>query len=147
MFCSFLFSCTPGDEEQKDIRFCQLVMLYAELIRHDVFSHNAYLCTLISRGDLESTSSTHSASENILSSHDGVGKVDGRNQEMLHETIIEVKTFISFTGKPACMAYSTQGMILKHESKLFRMRPYASICFMRTFNFLRIVTPVVVYKK
>ena len=86
-----LFSCTSGEEEQKDSRFCQLVMLYGELIRRDVFSHNAYLCALISRGDLESTSSTHSASENVLISQDSAGKVDSRNHELLHETIIEVK--------------------------------------------------------
>ncbi|XP_046669089.1 mediator of RNA polymerase II transcription subunit 12 isoform X4 [Homalodisca vitripennis] len=32
--------------------FTNLVHLFAELIRHDVFSHDAYMCTLISRGDL-----------------------------------------------------------------------------------------------
>ena len=68
-------------------------MLYGELIRLDVFSHNSYLCTLISRGDLESTACSHSTSENTLSSQDGTGKVDGRNHEFLHETIIEVNNF------------------------------------------------------
>lgn len=32
--------------------FTNLVHLFAELTRHDVFSHDAYMCTLISRGDL-----------------------------------------------------------------------------------------------
>ena len=32
--------------------FANLVLLFAELIQHDVFSHDAYMCTLISRGDL-----------------------------------------------------------------------------------------------
>ena len=32
--------------------FTNLVHLFSELIRHDVFSHDAYMCTLISRGDL-----------------------------------------------------------------------------------------------
>lgn len=32
--------------------FTNLVHLFAELIRHDVYSHDAYMCTLISRGDL-----------------------------------------------------------------------------------------------
>ncbi|GAB6019774.1 hypothetical protein CHUAL_001322 [Chamberlinius hualienensis] len=32
--------------------FQNLVLLYAELIRSDVFSHDAYMCTLISRGSL-----------------------------------------------------------------------------------------------
>ncbi|XP_055373234.1 mediator of RNA polymerase II transcription subunit 12 [Condylostylus longicornis] len=38
--------------QQNRAQFINLVHLFSELIRHDVFSHNAYLCTLISRGDL-----------------------------------------------------------------------------------------------
>uniref|UniRef100_A0A0A9YNL5 Mediator of RNA polymerase II transcription subunit 12 n=1 Tax=Lygus hesperus TaxID=30085 RepID=A0A0A9YNL5_LYGHE len=34
------------------IMFTNLVHLFSELVRHDVFSHDAYMCTLISRGDL-----------------------------------------------------------------------------------------------
>ncbi|XP_065336450.1 mediator of RNA polymerase II transcription subunit 12 isoform X5 [Cloeon dipterum] len=34
------------------VMFGNLVHLFYELIRNDVFSHDAYLCTLISRGDL-----------------------------------------------------------------------------------------------
>ena len=34
------------------MEFFNLVLLFCELIRHDVFSHNIYMCTLISRGDL-----------------------------------------------------------------------------------------------
>ncbi|CAB0013481.1 unnamed protein product [Nesidiocoris tenuis] len=34
------------------IMFTNLVHLFSELVRHDVFSHDAYVCTLISRGDL-----------------------------------------------------------------------------------------------
>lgn len=32
--------------------FTNLIHLFAELVRRDVFSHDAYMCTLISRGDL-----------------------------------------------------------------------------------------------
>lgn len=32
--------------------FGNLVHLFYELVRNDVFSHDAYMCTLISRGDL-----------------------------------------------------------------------------------------------
>lgn len=38
--------------EQNRIKFTNLVHLFCELIRHDVFSHDAYMCTLISRGEL-----------------------------------------------------------------------------------------------
>lgn len=42
----------PDDCPQKKIAFTNLIHLFAELIRRDVFSHDAYMCTLISRGDL-----------------------------------------------------------------------------------------------
>lgn len=38
--------------DQNRIQFTNLVHLFCELIRHDVFSHDAYMCTLISRGEL-----------------------------------------------------------------------------------------------
>uniref|UniRef100_A0A674KJD7 Mediator complex subunit 12 n=1 Tax=Terrapene triunguis TaxID=2587831 RepID=A0A674KJD7_9SAUR len=41
----------PANESEK-VEFFNLVLLFCELIRHDVFSHNIYMCTLISRGDL-----------------------------------------------------------------------------------------------
>jgi mediator of RNA polymerase II transcription subunit 12 len=37
---------------QNKTQFKNLIHLFSELIRHDVFSHDAYMCTLISRGDL-----------------------------------------------------------------------------------------------
>lgn len=40
-----------GTQHNKS-QFTNLVHLFSELIRHDVFSHDAYMCTLISRGDL-----------------------------------------------------------------------------------------------
>lgn len=42
-------SCSP---QHSKVQFTNLVHLFSELIRHDVFSHDAYLRTLISRGDL-----------------------------------------------------------------------------------------------
>ncbi|KAE8584082.1 hypothetical protein XENTR_v10020816 [Xenopus tropicalis] len=41
----------PANESER-VEFYNLVLLFCELIRHDVFSHNMYMCTLISRGDL-----------------------------------------------------------------------------------------------
>lgn len=37
---------------QSKTQFTNLVHLFSELIRYDVFSHDAYMCALISRGDL-----------------------------------------------------------------------------------------------
>lgn len=41
-----------------------LVLLFSEFTRHDVFSHDAYMCTLISRGDLSITATARSRSPN-----------------------------------------------------------------------------------
>ncbi|CAJ0948971.1 unnamed protein product [Ranitomeya imitator] len=43
---------TDPTNEGERVEFFNLVLLFCELIRHDVFSHNVYMCTLISRGDL-----------------------------------------------------------------------------------------------
>lgn len=43
---------SPDDCSLKKTAFSNLVHLFTELIRRDVFSHDAYMCTLISRGDL-----------------------------------------------------------------------------------------------
>ncbi|KAL7979597.1 hypothetical protein Chor_004755 [Crotalus horridus] len=43
---------TDPSSENERVEFFNLVLLFCELIRHDVFSPNMYMCTLISRGDL-----------------------------------------------------------------------------------------------
>lgn len=57
---NFLDTDAPILEEnasaQNRTKFTNLVHLFSELIRHDVFSHDAYMCTLISRGDLQTMS-------------------------------------------------------------------------------------------
>ncbi|NWV85032.1 MD12L protein, partial [Dasyornis broadbenti] len=44
--------------------FVNLVLLFSEFTRHDVFSHDAYMCTLISRGDLPITAAPRPHSPN-----------------------------------------------------------------------------------
>ena len=44
---------SPSEDNQ--LAFANLIHLFSELIHHDVFSHDAYMCTLISRGDLISS--------------------------------------------------------------------------------------------
>ncbi|KAM6443084.1 mediator of RNA polymerase II transcription subunit 12-like protein isoform 5-T6 [Liasis olivaceus] len=51
----------PNSEFEKT-EFVNLVLLFGEFIRHDVFSHDAYMCTLISRGDLSVTAASRSRS-------------------------------------------------------------------------------------
>ena len=56
VFQSQLFQYLDGDAPtlEKKPEFSHLVLLFFELICHDVFSHDSYLCHLISRGDLNS---------------------------------------------------------------------------------------------
>ena len=51
---TFCFS-EESPTEDNQLAFANLIHLFSELIHHDVFSHDAYMCTLISRGDLISS--------------------------------------------------------------------------------------------
>ncbi|XP_072474419.1 mediator of RNA polymerase II transcription subunit 12-like protein isoform X5 [Notamacropus eugenii] len=51
-------SLSDPNSEYEKIEFVNLVLLFCEFIRHDVFSHDAYMCTLISRGDLSLSATT-----------------------------------------------------------------------------------------
>lgn len=62
---------------QNRTKFTNLVHLFSELIRHDVFSHDAYMCTLISRGDLQ-TMSNHL--QNVQSNLGGVSNKPSPHQ-------------------------------------------------------------------
>ncbi|GIY30273.1 mediator of RNA polymerase II transcription subunit 12-like protein [Caerostris extrusa] len=57
-FVNFLDTQAPVIDDrpssESKVAFANLVLLFAELIRHDVFSHDAYMCTLISRGSFAS---------------------------------------------------------------------------------------------
>ncbi|XP_040285885.1 mediator of RNA polymerase II transcription subunit 12-like protein [Bufo bufo] len=58
----------PNDEHEKT-EFINLVLLFCEFIRHDIFSHDAYMCTLISRGDLSVSNRSHSPNLEHLDDH------------------------------------------------------------------------------
>ncbi|XP_023221820.1 mediator of RNA polymerase II transcription subunit 12-like protein [Centruroides sculpturatus] len=59
LLVSFLDTQAPVIDEKSSsgnrTAFSNLVLLFAELIRHDVFSHDAYMCKLVSRGSFSST--------------------------------------------------------------------------------------------
>uniref|UniRef100_A0A8D2Q7F1 Mediator complex subunit 12L n=1 Tax=Varanus komodoensis TaxID=61221 RepID=A0A8D2Q7F1_VARKO len=55
-------SLSDPNSEYEKIEFVNLVLLFCEFIRHDVFSHDAYMCTLISRGDLSVTAASRARS-------------------------------------------------------------------------------------
>lgn len=80
---------------QHRAQFTNLVHLFCELIRHDVFSHDAYMCTLISRGDLLTTGcETVASSANkfaptnavtSIPSGPGTGPVSNRTSPAAHQ--------------------------------------------------------------
>ena len=39
-----------GSSTRERQAFINVILLFSELVKHDVFSHDAYMCTLISRG-------------------------------------------------------------------------------------------------
>lgn len=77
---NFLDKDAPVLEENGSIQnrsqFTNLVHLFSELIRHDVFSHDAYMCTLISRGDLLTGSSLSIKNTTAISA--GTGPVSNK---------------------------------------------------------------------
>ncbi|KAJ0181317.1 hypothetical protein K1T71_003402 [Dendrolimus kikuchii] len=66
-------NASPGNRQQ----FADLVHLFGELIRRDVFSHDAYMCTLISRGDL--ISPTEPTCTGMVSGHSVAPASNGNN--------------------------------------------------------------------
>ena len=57
--------------------FANLVLLFGEMIRHDIFSHDAYICTLISRGDLATAQPLHATTGGVGGG--GVEKMDSES--------------------------------------------------------------------
>ncbi|XP_065496636.1 mediator of RNA polymerase II transcription subunit 12-like protein [Caloenas nicobarica] len=53
----------PNSDHEKT-EFVNLVLLFSEFTHHNVFSHDAYMCTLISRGDLSITAAAQPHSPN-----------------------------------------------------------------------------------
>ena len=79
------------------LSFSNLILLFSELIRHDVFSHDAYMCTLISRGDLISSPALSSASENLLDLSSIKSNVESVKQEvMLHPELLITFLYICY---------------------------------------------------
>lgn len=50
-FLPMKFSNVGNISPQSEAQFTDLVHLFLELIKHDVFSHDTYMCTLISKSD------------------------------------------------------------------------------------------------
>ena len=69
-YCLYFIDNNPSQDNRQ--AFCNLILLFCELIRHDVFSHDAYMSTLISRGDLMPVPGIH-VSMNAIETLDPAG--------------------------------------------------------------------------
>lgn len=89
---------------QHRAQFTNLVHLFCELIRHDVFSHDAYMCTLISRGDLltsgcasvlsgASKAAAGSGATTGIPSGPGTGPVSNRASPAAHQQPMDEDMF------------------------------------------------------
>lgn len=99
---NFLDKDAPVLEENGSIQnraqFTNLVHLFSELIRHDVFSHDAYMCTLISRGDLLTGSSLSIKNSTAISA--GTGPVSNKTSPHNQNQGLDDDMFTGIDFKP-----------------------------------------------
>lgn len=99
---NFLDKEAPVLEENGSIQnrsqFTNLVHLFSELIRHDVFSHDAYMCTLISRGDLLTGSSLSIKNATGISA--GTGPVSNKTSPHNQNQGLDDDMFTGIDFKP-----------------------------------------------
>ncbi|XP_062609383.1 mediator of RNA polymerase II transcription subunit 12-like protein isoform X4 [Saccostrea cucullata] len=69
----------PNENDRQG--FANLIQLFSELIRHDVFSHDAYMCFLISRGDLMSSPSVMTVTTDCID----LSSIKSQNESVKHE--------------------------------------------------------------
>jgi len=86
---------SSGDNKQS---FANLVLLFSQLIHHDVFSHDAYICTLIGRGDLQTAPPSYggnafSTTSSVNPYHVDVASIksEGIKQEIHEEMKMELE--------------------------------------------------------
>lgn len=81
---TFFLQFNLPDDNPNDIdrqAFANLIQLFSELIRHDVFSHDAYMCFLISRGDLMSSPLVMTATTDCID----LSSIKSQSESVKHE--------------------------------------------------------------
>uniref|UniRef100_A0A8C3X6K3 Mediator complex subunit 12L n=1 Tax=Catagonus wagneri TaxID=51154 RepID=A0A8C3X6K3_9CETA len=121
-------SLSDPNSECEKVEFVNLVLLFCEFIRHDVFSHDAYMCTLISRGDLSVTASTRPRSP--------AGENADENYPKDHDVKMEI--FSPMPGESCENANSSLGrrMSINGEKLLKREKP-RELIFPSNYDLLR----------
>ncbi|ERE87733.1 mediator of RNA polymerase II transcription subunit 12-like protein [Cricetulus griseus] len=121
-------SLSDPNSECEKVEFVNLVLLFCEFIRHDVFSHDAYMCTLISRGDL-----SVSASAGLRSP---VGENADEHYSKDHDMKMEI--FSPMPGESCENAHPSlsRGMSVNGEKLLKREKP-RELIFPSNYDLLR----------
>ncbi|XP_063430577.1 mediator of RNA polymerase II transcription subunit 12-like protein isoform X5 [Mytilus trossulus] len=105
----------PNEENKQG--FANLIMLFCELIRHDVFSHDSYMCTLISRGDLSSSPDLMSSMAESID----ISSVKSQNESIRNEPQEDIK--IDFDIHMDSDFGSLFGPVVKEEQKTSPEQP------------------------
>ncbi|XP_012668421.1 mediator of RNA polymerase II transcription subunit 12-like protein [Otolemur garnettii] len=121
-------SLSDPNSECEKVEFVNLVLLFCEFIRHDVFSHDAYMCTLISRGDLSVTASTRPRSP--------AGENADEHYSKDHDVKMEI--FSPMPGESCENANTSLGrrMSVNGEKLVKREKP-RELIFPSNYNLLR----------
>nr|XP_034988306.1 mediator of RNA polymerase II transcription subunit 12-like protein isoform X2 [Zootoca vivipara] len=119
----------PNSEHEK-MEFVNLVLLFCEFIRHDVFSHDAYMCTLISRGDLSFTAASRSRSPTG----------ENMDEQYSREQDVKLEIFSPMPGE-SCENLNSISMIDRRIStmseKSMKREKLRELIFPSNYNLLR----------
>ncbi|XP_034988306.2 mediator of RNA polymerase II transcription subunit 12-like protein isoform X3 [Zootoca vivipara] len=119
----------PNSEHEK-MEFVNLVLLFCEFIRHDVFSHDAYMCTLISRGDLSFTAASRSRSPTG----------ENMDEQYSREQDVKLEIFSPMPGE-SCENLNSMSMIDRRIStmseKSMKREKLRELIFPSNYNLLR----------
>ncbi|XP_038607696.1 mediator of RNA polymerase II transcription subunit 12-like protein isoform X2 [Tachyglossus aculeatus] len=121
-------SLSDPNSEYEKTEFVNLVLLFCEFIRHDVFSHDAYMCTLISRGDLSITATARSRSP--------IGETGDEHYSKDHGGKMEI--FSPMPGESCENANpSLDRRISVHNEKLVKREKQRELIFPSNYDLLR----------
>ncbi|XP_040610319.1 mediator of RNA polymerase II transcription subunit 12-like protein isoform X5 [Mesocricetus auratus] len=121
-------SLSDPNSECEKVEFVNLVLLFCEFIRHDVFSHDAYMCTLISRGDLSATASAGLRSP--------VGESADEHYPKDHDMKLEIFSPMPGESCEAAHPSLSRGMSVNGEKLLKREKP-RELIFPSNYDLLR----------
>uniref|UniRef100_A0A803T5N5 Mediator complex subunit Med12 domain-containing protein n=1 Tax=Anolis carolinensis TaxID=28377 RepID=A0A803T5N5_ANOCA len=123
-------SLSDPNSEYEKMEFVNLVLLFCEFVRHDVFSHDAYMCTLISRGDLSATTASRSRSPTE----------ENMDEQYAREHDVKLEIFSPMPGEP-CENLNSVSILDRRISinseKSMKREKVRDLIFPSNYNLLR----------